>query len=1063
VAVKIALAVSDSTTLTDLDIDRAYFSTSFPFTLYHVTEVTCISLVPGIIEDFVSQRLGANSAVNHSSPLQSLKSLCSKVHSSLQRLPELSIVSRCSHLATTMRDFVAVAPGLLLVNKSDTSLQEAVKAQEALMEEFTKLQETLARPGAPSSADSVSERQQKREKLMDQLNQTISLIEAQLSTSPMDDTAKSDAANIDTIKTQMAQLVGSSAALPTRQQSPTVENYASIVVKLQQWSPKLEHCHKTVHDLLAGIPKMISSFEDALGEIEEVVASAKIANEAEDATMHAHQVLLQREEQQNEERRAMMQLRDRHGDRLQELKEDHELSESIDDFRKELSELELKLKRDKRRRAVAEAEIRHFETEKPASPDEESDFAKAKAEFVELNKEVDAIVRKKNEIMVKLRLAVRGCPELPALYPEAFSPEIQGQILADKTKSAFSLEPLPGGRGNVYSATDHSGAEWVLKRFSLDPSRAQELSASSSRSFGSLSRELSILQKLRHPLIAEVVCIFKDGPDYFMQMPRYRHGTLKEWLSAPQKPEVDSKKRVLFLVLQALSFVHRSGIVHRDIKLENILMKSETHPVISDFDVSRDESTSGIQSMTLSATNYVGTWEYMAPEVLSGSSKSSSASDIYAFGVVVFKAFTSPTQHIPPLMPSHDVPAFPSSFDANLVDLLSKLLHRNPAERPSAEEVLIHPIFHSTSSNTSEEASSNSSRRIAAFRALTQQLQNRSYPSFPLRCHRDAITTVVAQLGNSLPGLNQFKVEFVGEAGIDGGGLTSAFYRLAFEQVILPAAGVLEREESSSVFIPRRNLTTEQRSILTGLGYLLARSIVEQRPVDIRLGSYIYKYMVGKDPSWDDLHSTLPSMARQLQTLVACRGVETLELDFSEVSESDTRQVTESNKLEYVRLKIISVLVDSRRDGLDAIKRGFFSIEQVKSQLEFLQSQDIQVLLCGNEFISPEVIIQELVFRSFPADSSTPDDLKAFLRSCNTDDLKKFITFATEYTNIPAGGLVCDRTHQRGIVVTCLPTSENLPSVSTCFFTLKLPDYRNPQKLRQKLLLAMEEQSYLFS
>eukprot|EP01122_Echinamoeba_exundans_P013163 TRINITY_DN5702_c0_g2_i1.p1 TRINITY_DN5702_c0_g2~~TRINITY_DN5702_c0_g2_i1.p1 ORF type:complete len:1670 (+),score=327.99 TRINITY_DN5702_c0_g2_i1:523-5532(+) len=1049
VAVKIALAAADATTLTALDLNLS-----------------------DSIQDFVHQRLAGNLQKDDSSPILGLKTLCANMQTALQRLPEVSMVSRCNQLAAAIQNFASVVPGLLQASPSDTVLQEALKTQESLMEGFSKIQEALGRPGG-SSDESISDRQQQREKLILQLHETNSLIENQLSTSSGGESEAAESAKIDSLNSQLSLLLGSSAILPAHQQPPKIESFTPILGKIQHWAPKLEHCHKTVTDLLAGIPKMISSFEGALAEIEDVISSMRVATEAEDAAKYAHQVLLQREAKQNEEKRAILQLRDLQSSKLQELKEDHELSKSIDELRKDLTEVDQKLKRDKRRRAVAEAEIRHFESEKPSSSDELADFEKAKAEFAELNSQVDAATRRKNEILAKLRLAVRGCPELPAMYPEAFSPEIQGQVLADKTKSSFlSIEPLPGGRGNVYLAKDHNGDEWILKRFSLDPSRAQELTATT-RSFGSLSRELSILQKLRHPLIAEVVCVFKDGPDYFLQMPRYRHGTLKEWLSPPSpqpKPDIEAKKRVLFLILQALSFVHRSGIIHRDIKLENILMKSESHPVISDFDISRDDNTSsgggagGVQSMTLSSTSALGTFEYLAPEILSGAAKSSAASDIYAFGVVVFKAFSAPSHPLPPLMPSQDVPVLPSFFDANLVDLLSKLLHKNPSERPSAEEVLVHPLFHSTSSR-SEEVSSSSGRRIAAFRAFTQQLQNRPAGAVTttLRCQRNAVASTVSQLGTSLPGLCNFKVEFVGEAGIDGGGLTSAFYRLAFEQVVLPATGVLEREESSSVYIPRRNLTTNERSILTGLGYLVARSIVEQRPVDIRLGSYIYKYMVGKDPSWDDLHSTLPSMARQLQNLVACRGVEAMELDFSEFSDSDTRKVTEANKLEYVKLKIISLLVDSRRDGLDAIKRGFFSIQQVKTQLEFLTSQDIQVLLCGNEYISPDVIIQELVFQSFSADSSTPNDLKAFLRSCSSDDLKKFITFVTEYTNVPAGGLYCDRTRRRGIIVSCCPTSENLPSVSTCFFTLKLPDYRDPAKLAQKLLLAMEEQTYLFS
>jgi len=157
----------------------------------------------------------------------------------------------------------------------------------------------------------------------------------------------------------------------------------------------------------------------------------------------------------------------------------------------------------------------------------------------------------------------------------------------------------------------------------------------------------------------------------------------------------------------------------------------------------------------------------------------------------------------------------------------------------------------------------------------------------------------------------------------------------------------------------------------------------------------------------------------------------------------DKIPVTDENKRQYVNLRIMNVLVESRKMGLEAIKQGLYSIDELRSHLEILSPSDLRLLLSGHEHLDSNMIIDYLCFDGFPPNSNTPAHLIEFLKSVDSNNLRRFLIFVTEHDAIPSGGLVNRRqkspTGKTAIIVKRLPKSNALPRAHTCFFQLDLP------------------------
>jgi serine/threonine protein kinase len=134
-------------------------------------------------------------------------------------------------------------------------------------------------------------------------------------------------------------------------------------------------------------------------------------------------------------------------------------------------------------------------------------------------------------------------------------------------------------------------------------------------------------------------------------------------------------------ILLALEFLHKKGVIYRDLKPENVLIAADGYAKITDFGLSKDDMTKDKQTLSI-----CGTTEYLAPEMLLGKGYDSSC-DWWAFGSLIYEMLVG----LPPFYCKnqeelfysilHKDPEYPEFLSAEAVSLISQLLNRNPAKR----------------------------------------------------------------------------------------------------------------------------------------------------------------------------------------------------------------------------------------------------------------------------------------------------------------------------------------------------------------------------------------------
>ena len=203
--------------------------------------------------------------------------------------------------------------------------------------------------------------------------------------------------------------------------------------------------------------------------------------------------------------------------------------------------------------------------------------------------------------------------------------------------------------------------------------------------------EGKLLARLNHPRIVKVVNLGVDaesGKPYFvMDLVCSPDGNVKS-LADVQAGEADEKEIGNWYddIREGLAYIHGKGVVHRDLKLQNILVGPDGHAVITDFGISRifnpddggDAIVDPVQTIVRIQDGkrpVMGSLGYMAPELEMGAT-ATDRSDWYALGVIVFKLLTGTWCDS-----RTNVADILSSYDRVWMEILPLLLHSNPEGR----------------------------------------------------------------------------------------------------------------------------------------------------------------------------------------------------------------------------------------------------------------------------------------------------------------------------------------------------------------------------------------------
>jgi eukaryotic-like serine/threonine-protein kinase len=260
--------------------------------------------------------------------------------------------------------------------------------------------------------------------------------------------------------------------------------------------------------------------------------------------------------------------------------------------------------------------------------------------------------------------------------------------LADALHSRYVLghQLGRGGMATVYLARDLKYDRPVALKI-LHPELAATLGPKR------FLREIQLAARLQHPHVLTVFDSGESGNHLWFTMPYVEGGSLRDRLRRDGFLRLPDALRIAREAGEALHYAHEHGVVHRDVKPENILMTKDGNTLVADFGIAR---TLTAEAPQLTATGIVvGTPSYMSPEQARGEEAVDGRSDVYSLGCVLYEMltggppFTGATapaviakhlaQHPPPLVVTS------GAVPPNISAAITRALAKNPADRfPSA-------------------------------------------------------------------------------------------------------------------------------------------------------------------------------------------------------------------------------------------------------------------------------------------------------------------------------------------------------------------------------------------
>ncbi|MHC4830184.1 MAG: serine/threonine-protein kinase, partial [Planctomycetota bacterium] len=230
-----------------------------------------------------------------------------------------------------------------------------------------------------------------------------------------------------------------------------------------------------------------------------------------------------------------------------------------------------------------------------------------------------------------------------------------------------------GGFGTVYKAEDPSGAIYALKQLHEAGADPDEL-----------AYEFRVLSRVNHPHIVPVTDFGFSGERPYLVSQWIDGQSLREYAREHSREEI---LQTLGGVLRALEYLHARGLLHRDLKPQNVVVNADGHAFLIDF---------GLAGLTGQDAGRSGTPAYVAPERLLGRPEDG-RSDLFSFGVLLHELLTGE------LPGDRSVSATGRLEPEALSRLVKRLQSSNPARRPRTANTVIAKLSRATGIEIAEE------------------------------------------------------------------------------------------------------------------------------------------------------------------------------------------------------------------------------------------------------------------------------------------------------------------------------------------------------------------------
>ncbi|XP_030371881.1 ubiquitin-protein ligase E3A [Scaptodrosophila lebanonensis] len=314
----------------------------------------------------------------------------------------------------------------------------------------------------------------------------------------------------------------------------------------------------------------------------------------------------------------------------------------------------------------------------------------------------------------------------------------------------------------------------------------------------------------------------------------------------------------------------------------------------------------------------------------------------------------------------------------------------------------------------------------------------------------------------------QLVVEFVGEQGIDEGGVSKEFFQLIVEEIFNPAFGMfVQQEETNNMWF--NAMPFENGAQFTLIGIIIGLAIYNNVILAVNFPMVVYRKLMGYRGTFNDLNDWSPTLYKSLMDLLKYEGQDmeevfqqTFKISYSNVFGEMVEHelvphggevaVGQHNKHLFVSLYSDYLLNVNIEQQFKAFRKGFEMVTDESPLKLLFRPEEIEMLVCGSREFNFVELEQSTEYEGgYTEETQIIKDFWSIVHGMPPESKRKLLEFTTGSDRVPVGGLRCLRL----LITRHGPDSERLPTSHTCFNVLLLPEYSSKEKLEERLLKAI--------
>jgi len=337
----------------------------------------------------------------------------------------------------------------------------------------------------------------------------------------------------------------------------------------------------------------------------------------------------------------------------------------------------------------------------------------------------------------------------------------------------------------------------------------------------------------------------------------------------------------------------------------------------------------------------------------------------------------------------------------------------------------------------------------------------------------DAYRIIMSCSPNDLK--QKLQIKFIGEEGLDYGGLTREFFFLLSHEMFNPDYSLFQYSHENSYTLkinPKSGINPEHLYYFKFIGRVVGMAIFHTQYLDISFTVPLYKGLLNKKPNFNDLESDDPQLYKNFKWILENEITEDFGLTFAkdeedcfgvkqsiELKENGANiPVTEENKQEYIDLMIEHSINTGVEEQLKVFRNGLYEI--IPSDLiSIFDERELELLIGGINKIDVDDWQNNTDYRSYKKDDKTVVYFWKCVREFDDEMRARLLQFVTGTSRIPVTGFkdLQGSDGPRHFTIEKVGNPEDLPKSHTCFNRIDLPPYQTYEQLKQKLTLAIEE------